>query len=226
MGPPSESLPFAAPGAVRGAAVHSFAEREFGSETCLRRAPGRRRGKPLLRVNVYSGRSSVSCAGLGPAFAVSRLSPASRRSHGPLRRQVSGPITLIALAEECQTCVVERLAKAARSVRAEPRWSRPLPIARPGPWRKAMPGITRKPEKRGEARLPRRSRGNSLGLGIAPVAALRCAEDATTLTAARRQSTESEPRFRPAKHGVRSEWTEPLPGVAAVMFCFSTTLGV
>jgi hypothetical protein len=45
------------------------------------REPVRRRGKPRLRVIVYSRRSSVSCAGLGPALAVFRLTLASRRSH-------------------------------------------------------------------------------------------------------------------------------------------------
>jgi hypothetical protein len=34
--------------------------------------------------DVHSRRSSVSCAGLGPPFAVSRLPGASRRSHGSL----------------------------------------------------------------------------------------------------------------------------------------------
>src|SRR5262249_56649047 len=50
------------------------------------REPVRRRGKPRLRVIVYRRRSSVSCAGLGPALAVSRLTLASRRSQVRLNR--------------------------------------------------------------------------------------------------------------------------------------------
>ena len=58
-----------------------------GTHAALRTA--RRRGKPRLRDLVAAGAVAVTCAGLGPTLAVSRLSRATRRSHGSLPQHAS-----------------------------------------------------------------------------------------------------------------------------------------